>query len=69
MFLQAHVFLSNIVREGIIFETAWHCGISSVEDVPIIRSNKCLNYSYNVLICIHKSLLLLLLLLQSGRSN
>ena len=33
-----------------MFETALHCGISSLEDVPIIRSNRCLNYSYNVLI-------------------
>ena len=42
----ASTYISNIIREGIIIcETALHCGISSLEDVPIIRSNKCLNHS------------------------
>ena len=45
-YVLASTCISNIIREGIIFETTLHCGISSLEDVPIIRSNKCLNYSY-----------------------
>ena len=49
MFLQAHVSQILFVKE--LFETALlHCGISSLEDATILRSNRCLNYSYNVLI-------------------
>ena len=35
-YVLANTCISNIVREGIIFETALSCGISSLEDVPIL---------------------------------